>query len=113
MFVTYDREDHETGLPGIRMKTLCFGDRTLMAEFRLAAGSVLPTHAHPHEQTGYLVRGRMVLTIEDERHEAHMADSWCIPADVVHGAEISDDSVIIEVFAPVRDDYLPGGGAGG
>ena len=42
MFVTHDREVHETGLPGIRMKTLCFGDRTLMVEFRLAAGSVLP-----------------------------------------------------------------------
>ena len=110
MFVTHDREVHETGLPGIRMKTLCFGDRTLMVEFRLVAGSVLPTHTHPHEQTGYLTRGRMVLAIGDERYDAGVGDSWCIPADIDHGAEIIDDSVAIEVFAPVCDEYLPGGG---
>jgi len=40
-------------LPGIRQKTRAFGDLTLLAEFVLDQGSVLPLHAHPDEQTGY------------------------------------------------------------
>ena len=34
-------------------------------------------------------------------------DSWCIPGNVEHRAEVAQDSVAIEVFSPVREDYLP------
>ncbi len=38
-------------------------------------------------------------------------DSWNVPANIEHGAEILADSVAIEVFSPVREDYLPEKGA--
>jgi quercetin dioxygenase-like cupin family protein len=93
-------------LPGIRIKTLAYGERTLLAEFRLDADSVLPRHAHPHEQTGYLVRGRIRLTIGDQASEMRQGDCWSIPGNVEHGAEILEDSVAVEVFSPVREDYV-------
>ncbi|MBL8259536.1 MAG: cupin domain-containing protein [Candidatus Competibacteraceae bacterium] len=92
---------------GIRQKTLNFGERTLMAEFKLAQGSLLPVHAHPYEQTGYLISGRLRLRIGGEEFAARAGDSWCIPADVEHGAQVLEDAVAIEVFSPVREDYLP------
>ena len=49
-----------------RLKTLVYGARTLMTEFCLKKGSVLPRHSHPHEQTGYLVSGRIKLSIDTE-----------------------------------------------
>jgi quercetin dioxygenase-like cupin family protein len=94
-------------LPGIRMKTLCYGERTLMTEFILERGSTLPVHSHPHEQTGYLVKGHMRLKIGEKEHEVVPGDSWCIPAGTEHGAQILEDSVAVEVFSPVRQDYLP------
>lgn len=93
-------------LSGIERKTLVHGEKTLMTEFRLRKGVVLPRHAHPHEQTGYLVAGRIRLSIGTEEHEVKAGDSWCIPGGVEHGAHILEDSVAIEVFSPVRDDYL-------
>ena len=107
MFVRHGSDGYRAPAPGILMKTLCFGSHTLMTEFRLAAGGTLPTHAHPHEQTGYLVDGHIVLTIGEERHDVGPGDSWCIPGDVDHGAQILVDSVAVEVFSPVRRDYLP------
>jgi len=94
-------------LPGIRLKTLVHGERTLVAEFLMEWGSILPEHAHPHEQTGYLVSGRVRLTIGGEGFDAEPGDSWCIPGNTPHGAQILADSVAIEVFSPVREDYLP------
>jgi len=91
----------------IRMKTLVHGNKTLMVEFRLQKGADLPAHHHPHEQTGYLVSGRMTLTIDDHAHEVRPGDSWCIPGGATHGAVAHEDSVALEVFAPVREDYLP------
>jgi quercetin dioxygenase-like cupin family protein len=94
-------------ISGIRRKTLSFGQKTLMTAFRLRKGSVLPRHSHPHEQTGYLVKGHILLIIGLEEYEARAGDSWCIPGGVEHGADILEDSVAIEVFSPVRHDYLP------
>ena len=92
--------------PGIFRKMLVSGARTLLTEFRLEKGAELPLHSHPHEQTGYLVSGRMVLTIGDEVNEMQEGDSWVIPGNVTHQATILADSVAVEIFSPVRDDYL-------
>lgn len=107
MFSRKDDSGYKEVLAGISLKTLVWGDRTLFSEFILRKGSTLPSHSHPHEQTGYLVSGLINLTIGNETYEASPGDSWCIPGDVPHHADILEDSVAIEVFSPVREDYLP------
>jgi quercetin dioxygenase-like cupin family protein len=98
---------YHLALEGIERKTLVHGEKMLMTEFRLRKGSLLPRHAHEHEQTGYLVKGRIRLSIGTEVYDAQAGDSWSIPGGVEHGAEILEDSAAIEVFSPVRNDYLP------
>ncbi len=107
MFCKRSNDGYKQALDGINLKTLVYGDKTLFAEFRLEKGSQLPRHAHPHEQTGYLVSGRIRLSIGEDTFDAEPGDSWCIPGNVEHRAEILEDSVAIEVFSPVRKDYLP------
>jgi quercetin dioxygenase-like cupin family protein len=70
-------------------------------------------HSHPQEQTGYLVDGHIRLTIGDETHDVAPGDSWCITGGVEHGAEVPQDAVAVEVFSPVREDYLPAGRGSG
>ncbi|HWP96869.1 MAG TPA: cupin domain-containing protein [Syntrophomonadaceae bacterium] len=94
-------------LPGIQRKTLVYGEQTLMSEFILAKDALLPVHQHGQEQTGYLVSGRMLLSIGSETFEVNPGDSWTIPGGVEHGAQPLLDSVALEVFAPIREDYLP------
>ncbi len=60
-----------------------------------------------HEQTGYMISGRLLFTIGDERCEAEPGDSWNIPSNVEHDVEVLEDTVVIEVFSPAREDYLP------
>ncbi len=107
MFRKKSVEGYAPALPGIEMKTLVHGEKTLMIEFLLNKGRQLPNHSHPHEQTGYLVKGHIRLMIGSEIFDVMPGDSWCIPGDVEHGAEIIEDSVAIEVFSPVREDYRP------
>ena len=107
MFKKQDLSGYVQALDKITRKTLVHGDRTLMTEFRLEQGAALPRHRHPHEQTGYLVSGCLKLTIGNETHAVGPGDSWCIPGDMDHSATAAADSVAIEVFCPVRDDYLP------
>jgi quercetin dioxygenase-like cupin family protein len=94
-------------LPGIRRKTLAHGAAALLSEFRLEAGAELPIHDHPQEQTGYLVAGQLRLTIGDETRDMSPGDSWSIPGGVPHGGVALEQAVAVEVFSPVRRDYLP------
>lgn len=106
MFEKRSNIGYKQALDGIKQKTLVHGDKTLMVEFRLKKGAALPLHSHPHEQIGYLVKGQIRLTVGADVHEVLPGDSWCIPGDVLHCAEIIEESVAVEVFSPVREEYL-------
>ena len=106
MFKKGSKDGYAAILPGIGLKTLVHGDKTLMAEFILEKGARLPRHCHPNEQTGYLVKGHIRLSVGSEIFAVRPGDSWCIPGEVEHSAEVLEDSVAIEVFSPVREDYL-------
>ncbi|MBN1663897.1 MAG: cupin domain-containing protein [Deltaproteobacteria bacterium] len=107
MFQKQSDEGYISAVPGISQKTIVYGEKTLMAEFLLKKDSRLPKHSHPHEQTGYLVKGRICLSIGSDTYDVTPGDSWCIPGGVEHSADIFEDSVAVEVFSPVRADYLP------
>ena len=106
MFNKTKAEGFHPIVAGISIKTRVHGEKTLMAEFRIAKGADLPSHLHPHEQTGMLVSGELELKIGDQVFPASSGDTWCIPENVPHSAHAVSDSVVIEVFSPVREDYL-------
>ncbi|KUG04004.1 putative pectin degradation protein [hydrocarbon metagenome] len=94
-------------IDGIYRKTLVWGNNALLTEFKLAGGKKLPLHKHDEEQVGYLVNGHIILLIGNIKYDMLPGDSWAIPGGVEHSAEIIEDSLAIEVFSPVRSDYLP------
>lgn len=106
MFGIHSSEDYQEISKGIKIKTLNYGENTLMTEFLLEKGAVLPEHTHFNEQTGYLVKGKIRLYINGKSEELTPGDSWNISSNIKHKAEIIEDSIAIEIFYPVREDYL-------
>ncbi len=107
MFYKHSQEGYKNPLSDIQQKTLVFGEKSLLTEFKMKANSLLPRHSHPYEQTGYLISGKIRLTIGSESIDFEPGDAWCVPMNVEHGAQILEDALAIEVFSPVREDYLP------
>ena len=107
MFQKTSSDGYKPAIDKIEMKTLVHGEKTLLVEFRMEKGALLPRHSHPHEQTGYLVSGSIDLTIDNDTFTVKPGDSWCIPGNIEHNATILEATVAIEVFSPVRDEYLP------
>ena len=94
-------------LEGVDLTTLVHGEKTLMGQFKIAKGSIIPNHSHPHEQTGFMVFGKLRFIVDGEVTDVETGDSWCLHGNIEHSAEALEDSMIIEVFSPVREDYLP------
>ncbi len=92
-------------MPGIKRRTLCSGDKTLIAEFELAAGSVIPEHSHPHEQCGYVAKGRLIFASGETSKELRPGDGYCFPGGVPHSVTAIEDSIAVDIFSPVREEY--------
>ncbi len=69
MFEKHNDEGYQLALEGIERKTLVYGGLTLMTEFVMGGNSALPMHQHPYEQTGYLVKGHLRMTIGGSEYE--------------------------------------------
>ena len=93
-------------LPGVFRRTLNHGDRTSIHEIRIDQGAVVPDHTHPHEQTGYLVSGRMRFEMPGLVRELAPGDSWLVPGDIPHSVTALSDVIALDVFSPVREEYL-------
>jgi quercetin dioxygenase-like cupin family protein len=106
MFRTNSEATAVEMFPGVVRRTLNSGDRTTLAEISLANGAVVPSHTHPHEQIGYVARGRVLFEIEDDKRELTVGDSYLIPGDVPHEVTALEKSVCIDVFSPVREEFL-------
>lgn len=90
---------------GIEMRAF-HGARMTFAHFTFTPGTPLPEHSHPHEQIGTVVKGEMQLTIEGETRAVAAGGAYHIPSNVVHSARcIKGPAEVIEMFAPVREDY--------
>ena len=107
MINTASPDGYKELIDGVFLRTLVYGDRTLMTEVKLKRGSVVPAHDHPQEQTGYLVSGSLRFFGEGGETIVGPGDSWNFAAGFRHGAEALKDTRVIEVFSPIREDYLP------
>ncbi len=107
MFTKKDSLAFRPLIDGVTMRPLAWEDKTILCEFKLEKGYKIPSHQHPYEQTGYLLSGKLNFRIDKTWNLAERGDSWSIPENVEHEVEILEDSVVLELFSPIRPDYLP------
>jgi quercetin dioxygenase-like cupin family protein len=78
----------------------------MMVEVTFLKGAVGAPHRHIHEQVSYIAAGGFEFTIEGEMHVVRQGDSVYIPSDAEHGCRALEDSVIVDIFTPQREDFL-------
>jgi len=91
--------------PGVVRRTLTAGDRMMLVEVTLEDGAIVPTHTHPHEQTGYLVSGRMLFELAGEERELGPGDCWLVPSGEPHQVTALSACVVVDIFSPPREEY--------
>jgi quercetin dioxygenase-like cupin family protein len=92
-------------LPGLVRRTLAQTKSVMLCEFTFDAHVEIPIHTHPHEQVGYIVKGRVEMTIDGQTLELKKGDSYSVPSNVPHGAFTLEPTIIVDAFYPPREDY--------
>jgi quercetin dioxygenase-like cupin family protein len=103
----WDEEPVEQLAPTIGRQMLHTQAMTV-ARVHLAAGAVVPRHQHVNEQVANVVSGRLRFVVGDEEVVLGAGDSIALPADVPHEVEALEESLVIDVFSPVREDWVRG-----
>jgi quercetin dioxygenase-like cupin family protein len=85
------------------------GDQAMIVWWSVAAGVHVETHQHPHEQIVWMLKGRMEFRIGEERRMCGPGDVVVIPGGTEHEGWFHEDTEVIDVFAPPREDFLAGG----
>ena len=99
-------------VPGEKMPTwekrriLAHGEQMMMVENVFMTGDIAPEHAHHHTQITYVIDGALKFTVEGESRVLRKGDSVFIAPHAVHSAVAVEDSLIIDMFAPMREDFL-------
>jgi len=91
--------------PGLIRRTLVSGEKLMICRFDLDLGVVIPSHAHPHDQAGYVVSGKIRITVDGKSCDLGPGDSYSAPSGVLHSAIALEASVVVDTFSPPRDDY--------
>ena len=83
-----------------------FGEGAMLNVIEFEPGSTVPLHSHEHEQLGIVLQGMQALVIDGEPHEMGAMDGYVIPGGVEHEAWFVEDTEVIDIFAPPRQDFL-------
>ena len=92
---------------GVNRKILSYSENLMTVELHFKKGSIGAKHSHPHEQIGYIVSGRLVYQEEGcADKELCTGDTYYVKPDAVHGIEVLEDTVLLDIFTPMRKDFI-------
>lgn len=100
----------ENGVPrqflGVDFVVLSIGNDSMVAKMLYKSTDNVPFHKHPNEQSGYVISGKYILSFGSQSYELTQGDSYSIPANVEHSIQIVEAGEVLDVFTPIRQDYL-------
>ena len=92
---------------GVSRKILKYGGGLMMVEVTMKKDGMGAVHTHPHEQISYIAKGSFEFTVGDEKQVVKAGDSLYVAPNVEHGTlSLEDGSVVVDIFTPIREDFL-------
>ncbi len=92
---------------GVKRKIMAYDERLMVVKVEFEKGSVGTIHRHYHSQVTHVEDGSFEVVIDNEKKVLKTGDAFYIPPNVDHGCVCLEKGVLIDVFSPVREDFIP------
>lgn len=100
--IDYEKLDEKS-----KRKVLSRGGSMMAVEVHFKAGGVGEAHSHEaHEQLSYILAGKFEIRVGEETMILKEGDSFYAPFNTVHGVKALEDSIILDIFTPQRQEFL-------
>jgi quercetin dioxygenase-like cupin family protein len=90
----------------VRRKIMAYDESLMLVKADFQKGGIGPIHHHYHSQITHIESGVFDVTIGEETKTLKAGDSFYIPPNVPHGATAIEAGLLIDVFSPMREDFV-------
>ena len=106
MYMVNNEVEWEEVAPGMKRKIMAHDERLMLVKVEFEKNGVGALHQHPHTQITYVERGLFEVEINGEKKVLGSGDVFYVPPNAIHGAVCLEAGVLIDVFSPMREDFL-------
>jgi quercetin dioxygenase-like cupin family protein len=106
-FHSWDSVKKEVLNPKLARKVIS-GEKITLAQLFLSSGCIVPPHQHESEQISYVLEGALKFELEDREVLVRKGEALIIPSNLVHRVVALEDSFSLDIFSPIRLDWLTG-----
>ncbi len=96
----------ENPAPGLTRQIMGYDGHIMMVKIRFEKGAVGYVHEHFHVQCTYVAAGKFEVMIAGEKKILESGDGFYVEPDVAHGVVCLEEGILIDVFSPMRLDFL-------
>lgn len=91
---------------GIRRKVMAYDEKLMLVKVWFETGRTGVLHKHHHSQITHVESGVFEIEIDGEKRVLKRGDAYYVPPDALHGAVCMEDGILIDVFSPMREDFV-------
>jgi quercetin dioxygenase-like cupin family protein len=91
---------------GIQRQVFGYDHNIMLVKVKFEKNAIGAMHEHHHTQVSYVESGAFELTIDGEKKILKQGDGYFVPTHIVHGCKCIEAGVLIDVFTPLREDFL-------
>ncbi|MCG9972876.1 cupin domain-containing protein [Christiangramia crocea] len=101
-----DENDWQKVGEGISRQVTGHNTQMMMVKVKFEKGSIGYVHDHFHTQASYVAAGKFKITINGKSEILETGDGFFVNPNLKHGAECLEAGILVDVFSPVREDFL-------
>lgn len=104
-FQTWDSVPLES-MSDLISRKIITGEKAMVAQVFLKKDAVVPEHHHESEQITYIMEGALKFDLEGKEVIVRAGEVLHIPSNVPHRAVALEDTLDLDIFSPIRTDWL-------
>lgn len=106
LFIDDNSIEWEVVAPGMKRKIMSYDERLMVVKVSFESGAIGTLHHHYHTQITHVEAGVFEVEIDGVKQILKQGDAFYIPPNAVHGAICIEPGTLIDVFSPMREDFL-------
>ncbi|MCE5205262.1 MAG: cupin domain-containing protein [Porphyromonadaceae bacterium] len=105
-FLFQDNTEWKPAGPGMQRQVMGYDEQIMLVKVKFQEGAVGAMHSHTHSQTTYVASGIFEFTVDGEIKVVKEGDGIYISPNLPHGTKCIEAGVLIDVFSPMREDFI-------
>lgn len=106
VFIHEQELEWEEVAPGVKRKIMSYDEKMMLVRVSFEKGGIGSLHHHYHIQMSSVETGSFEVEIDGVKSTLNQGDIFHVPSNVIHGAVCLEAGVLIDVFTPMREDFI-------